>query len=281
MLRTTCLGLVCALTFTTAATAETVSIGASKDNTLFEDFLGRFSSGAGPSLFVGITGGGFIRRGVVQFDVASAVPAGATVTGATMTLFMDRTQSGAQDQNMHRLLMDWGEAGSVASGGGGGGGAALPGDATWLHGFFNTTLWVNEGGDYNPAISAAQSVGGIGSYSWSSAQLAADVQDMLDNPGDNFGWIIIGVELGGDTAKRYATKENSSAINRPRLEIEYTMAAECVGDINGDGVVDTADLGILIGQFGTAGPDGDLNGDMVVDTADLGILIGAFGTPCP
>lgn len=281
MFRTTCLGLACALTVVTSATAETVTVGPSADNTLYEDFLGRFSSGAGPSIFVGITGGGFIRRGVLQFDVASAVPAGATVTSATMTLFMDRTVSGAQDQNMHRLLADWGEAGSVASGGGGGGGAALPGDATWLHGFFNTTLWVDEGGDFIPTVSATQSVSGIGTYSWTSAQLAADVQDMLDNPGDDFGWIVIGVETGGVTAKRYASKENGSAINRPRLEIEYTTAPDCVGDINGDGVVDAADLGILIGQFGTAGPDADLNDDNIVDAADLGILIGVFGTDCP
>jgi choice-of-anchor B domain-containing protein len=49
-------------------------------------------------------------------------------------------------------------------------------------------------------------------------------------------------------------------------------------DLNGDGVVDTADLGILIGAFGTSDPAADINGDGIVDTADLGILIGAFGT---
>lgn len=52
----------------------------------------------------------------------------------------------------------------------------------------------------------------------------------------------------------------------------------CPGDINGDGVTDTADLGILIAQFGVVGPNpGDLNGDNVTDTADLGILISNFG----
>ena len=56
--------------------------------------------------------------------------------------------------------------------------------------------------------------------------------------------------------------------------------AACRADINGDGVVDTADLGLLIGQFGTAGPEADLNMDGVVDTADLGILIGEFGSMC-
>ncbi|MCB9838731.1 MAG: hypothetical protein H6813_05280 [Phycisphaeraceae bacterium] len=51
------------------------------------------------------------------------------------------------------------------------------------------------------------------------------------------------------------------------------------GDLNGDCVVDTADLGILLGQFGAAG-SADINNDGVVDTADLGILLGMFGGVC-
>lgn len=46
-------------------------------------------------------------------------------------------------------------------------------------------------------------------------------------------------------------------------------------DLNCDGVVDGADLGILLGAWGT--PDGDLNGDGETDGADLGILLGAWG----
>ncbi|MCB9847650.1 MAG: choice-of-anchor B family protein [Phycisphaeraceae bacterium] len=48
-------------------------------------------------------------------------------------------------------------------------------------------------------------------------------------------------------------------------------------DLNGDGIVDTADLGILLGVFGTSDPLSDLNGDGTVDTADLGILLSDFG----
>jgi hypothetical protein len=51
-----------------------------------------------------------------------------------------------------------------------------------------------------------------------------------------------------------------------------------VGDLNGDGVVDTADLGILLAAFGSGDPDADLNNDGIVDTADLGILLGVFGS---
>jgi hypothetical protein len=55
----------------------------------------------------------------------------------------------------------------------------------------------------------------------------------------------------------------------------------CPADFNTDGIVDTADLGTLLGEFNTTGPTADINGDGVVDTADLGILLGAFGTTCP
>lgn len=50
----------------------------------------------------------------------------------------------------------------------------------------------------------------------------------------------------------------------------------CPGDINGDGVVNTADLQTLLGQFGfnvIPSEGGDLNGDGVVDLNDLILLV--------
>lgn len=47
-------------------------------------------------------------------------------------------------------------------------------------------------------------------------------------------------------------------------------------DLNCDGAVDAADLSILLGAWGTAGP-GDLNTSGTVDAADLSILLGAWG----
>jgi len=48
------------------------------------------------------------------------------------------------------------------------------------------------------------------------------------------------------------------------------------GDLNGDGVVNAADLAIMLGAWGTAGP-GDLNSDGTVNAADLAILLGSWG----
>ena len=58
----------------------------------------------------------------------------------------------------------------------------------------------------------------------------------------------------------------------------FTMTLSA--DLNDDGVVDTADLGGLVGSFGSSGSFGDINGDGVVDTADLGLLLGQFGADC-
>jgi hypothetical protein len=51
---------------------------------------------------------------------------------------------------------------------------------------------------------------------------------------------------------------------------------ELVGDLNGDGRVDGADLTVLLGAWGTNDPTGDLNGDATVDGADLTMLLGAW-----
>jgi hypothetical protein len=58
----------------------------------------------------------------------------------------------------------------------------------------------------------------------------------------------------------------------------YALAAPiaCPADLNDDDVVDGADLGALLGDWGGAGI-ADLNGDGAVDGADLGILLGAWG----
>jgi len=53
-----------------------------------------------------------------------------------------------------------------------------------------------------------------------------------------------------------------------------------VPDMNGSGVIDGADLGLLLDSWGrtTAFGPGDLNGDGHVDGADLGLLLSEFGS---
>ena len=46
------------------------------------------------------------------------------------------------------------------------------------------------------------------------------------------------------------------------------------GDLNGDGVVNGADLSIMLAAWGSNDPVADLDGNGVVDGADLAILLG-------
>ncbi|MFM9956539.1 MAG: SUMF1/EgtB/PvdO family nonheme iron enzyme [Phycisphaerales bacterium] len=57
----------------------------------------------------------------------------------------------------------------------------------------------------------------------------------------------------------------------------------CVGDLNGDNAVNTADLTRFLGLFGTnttPGGAGDFNCDGVVNTVDLTRFLGRFGSAC-
>ncbi|MCB9838405.1 MAG: hypothetical protein H6813_03620 [Phycisphaeraceae bacterium] len=59
------------------------------------------------------------------------------------------------------------------------------------------------------------------------------------------------------------------------------IVSVCAGDINGDNVVDTADVGALIGAIGGDSASADLDRNGVVDTADLAMLLAEFAaTDC-
>jgi hypothetical protein len=79
----------------------------------------------------------------------------------------------------------------------------------------------------------------------------------------------------------FISKENAlvgfGLASPARLEIDVTMGPACVpADLTCDGTVDGADLGTLLGAWGSSGP-GDLDGNGIVDGADLGLLLGAWG----
>jgi hypothetical protein len=74
-----------------------------------------------------------------------------------------------------------------------------------------------------------------------------------------------------------AFNENGQQSSTPTT-CSFTTAI--LGDVNGDGDVDTADLGGTLGSFGGMGPFGDINGDGIVDTADVGLLLSNFGQTC-
>jgi spore coat protein A len=200
------------------ARADSINLNPSKDNTLYQE--GDFSNALGFHFFTGETFTGNLRRAVLAFDIAGNVPAGSTITSVTLSMHVSRVHdSTTRTTELHKLLADWGEGTSQASGQEGTGAPATPNDATWRHRFFDTIFWTTEGGDFSATISASQFVGAVGDYTWSSPQMVTDVQSWLDNPATNFGWLVLGDESAGATAKRFDTRESG---NPPVLNIQFT-----------------------------------------------------------
>jgi hypothetical protein len=203
-----------------SVSAAIINIIPSKDNTLYEydPAEGDHSNGAGFHFFAGENGMGELRRGVLAFDLAGTIPAGSTITAVSLTMNMSMTPAGAKTVELHKLLADWGEGTSHAPMGEGDGAPATSNDATWRHRFFDSVFWTMQGGDFSATVTASQSVGGVGQYTWSSAQMIADVQSWLDNPASNFGWLVLGDESAIATAKRFDTRESASP---PVLTIQF------------------------------------------------------------
>lgn len=208
--------------YTTAQT--TLNFQPEKDNTIYESNVNA-SNGAGLKIFAGRTLGGAgttYRRALLKFDL-SAIPAGASVTNASLTL--RRTNGGSDLTCLHRLVSDWGEAGSTGTGTGGGQpGAAQSGDATWQYTFFNNQSWSTLGGDYDNISSACAAAAATTTYT--SIDLIDDVQGWVDNSGTNFGWILIGDELSIGSAVGFGSREDASAT--PQLSVTYTVTPRVV-----------------------------------------------------
>jgi hypothetical protein len=215
-------------TSTTVVTAQTtVVIPCAADNTLYFDPAGGLSNGKGAGFFVGINGIGQRLRGLLRFDVAAAVPAGATIVSATLTI--DSQQSNyapVLGVTVHLADQAWGEGNSSAPAGGGFGGAATAGDATWLHTFYPGNLWTTPGGDFGPVRFTIPSPQLGIATSPPGPETVADVQSWLDNPTQNFGWVLKSDEtLVGATARRYATRE-ATVGTKPTLTVRYLLPGQ-------------------------------------------------------
>ena len=180
----------------------TVQIQAMRDNTLYQDASGALSNGAGEYLFTGKNGTGNTRRAVIAFDIAGNIPEGSAINSVSLHLNMSRTAAGEQTVSLHRITADWGEGNSDADEEEGAGIVTAAGDATWLHRFYDTDLWENQGGDFVETASSHISIGDTGKYNWTSTkEMVADVQLWLNDGARNFGWLLKGNESGPDNHK--------------------------------------------------------------------------------
>jgi hypothetical protein len=221
------------------AWAASATVDARKDNSIFRNRPAN-SAGGSAGIFAGTTATGSPRRGLIAFDVAGNVPAGATITSVELTLYLGMAGGGeSQSVGLHRLTKDWGE-GTAGSDlptvrNAGAGFAASLGDATWNANFFDTSLWSSPGatGDFNPVASSTTIITDVVDtpFTWlSTPELVSDVQNWLDSPTTNFGWAIVNAdEVSIATARAFYSREATvdasgdpmDLTRRPALTINY------------------------------------------------------------
>jgi hypothetical protein len=213
-----------------------VALDSVQDNTLYEE-SGLQSSGQGEYFFAGRTAAlasdnGYLRRGLLKFDIANFLPPDALIISATLRLYVSKRPIlwKPEQFSIHRLLARWGEGASDAGDPGGEGAPAEEGDATWSFAFYSITptnliSWTNPGGDFVPAASASTLVGEMGKfYEWGPSEgMITDINHWLRYPENNHGWLLKGNELENQTARRFDTRENTMEDNRPVLYVEYVI----------------------------------------------------------
>jgi hypothetical protein len=209
------------------AAAETILIDAVQDATLIEDPDGDLANGSGPVFFAGRTSQrqNSVRRGLVTFDVAGALPRNARIESARITLYMAPSNPSPSPIGLHRLLAEWGEGHSFATGGGGDDSA--PGDATWIHSFYYDEFWVKSGGHFVARASVSLEVADSAFYTWESTpKMLADVRLWLAAPHRNFGWILLGDEKTPQNVKSFASREELNTSLRPVLEVTFHLPGD-------------------------------------------------------
>ena len=176
-----CLGAACDLS------ADSLVLRPVADTTLLETTPNN-NLGANPNFIAGTTAGSagqpFRNRALLKFDVAGQIPAGATITAASLTVSVVKVPSVPANSTfeLHRLLVSWGEGNKT-------GNLGLPattGEATWLSRFSLLPQWAVPGGaagtDFVAHDSASASFQGLGDYTFAcTSNLTADVQFWLDS----------------------------------------------------------------------------------------------------
>ena len=90
-----------------------------------------------------------------------------------------------------------------------------------------------------------------------------------------------GLSAGTYTATATITTSDENVPGETTAQVTVSLSAIVgggrVGDLNGDGIVNGADLGALLSQWGANGGPADLNGDGIVNGADIGTMLANWG----
>ena len=121
---------------------------------------------------------------------------------------------------------------------------------------------------------------------WSNSESWEEIETHVSDGNDQDNYVFHEHDLPFSATHdefrlRFRSDVNSSNDDWFVDDVTIQAVPPCVGDVSDDGVVNTTDLLLVLGNWGDCdGCAADVDGDGTVDTIDLLLLLGAWG-PCP
>jgi hypothetical protein len=214
-----------------SAQAETIQLRPIADTALLEAFPSN-NLGGQRWFNAGTTQNYTKNRGLLRFDIAGVLPRGSRILSASMDVeVVGLPVDGYAIENfrLHRVRKDWGEGNKTGSPPALGAPAGTN-ECNWTHRFaFTSETWAEAGGskgvDYATVHSADTYVYDTFASPYTfgpTPGMSADVQEWLDRPETNFGWMIIPEhEEINFTSRRFASREDP--VLSPVLTIDFVL----------------------------------------------------------
>lgn len=164
-------------------------------------------------------------RGLLQFDISS-LPVGATLTAATLTLYLESVFNATSvNIEARRGLTQWyegaknGAAPDVGQDGSNWNYRNANGNVAWAGGAGG-----GSGSDWSASITSQNAITNVtGAYNW---DVLTDVNAWYGGTATNYGhWFRSSGEANLNTVKLFTSSDGATAGNRPKLVITYTLPA--------------------------------------------------------
>jgi len=159
----------------------------------------------------------YYQEALIRFDNIfgsgpGQIPAGSTITDATLTLSVPNTTNygTAATIYFHRVLQDWAAANTYNT----------FGAAPW-----NLTTGVQADG-VEAAATADATPAGLAQGAATAVTVTSSLQAWLADPASNHGWVLLEAV---DDGLVFESSEAATAANRPLLTVTFTLPAPCTG----------------------------------------------------
>ena len=167
-------------------------------------------------LYVGSNASG-IFRGLMRFNL-NDIPASATITNATLSIWQEYWASTAVTLEAHRVTRAWTQGTGTASGG-------CTGDGATWYDATTGVQWTGQGGDYDPAVAASLSKPANQTSSWDRLDITSLAQQWTGGAAPNLGVLLklsSEPQTAGDLVSYYSGDFALNSGLRPYLTVTYT-----------------------------------------------------------